>query len=280
MPRLDLLDLLMKMHIFRGKHWCIPGQPTDKFFQREYKFVYERIGGKLGVTRVDKIFKPDPYVKDQKFPGFLDRGTPLVITENERHTIVGIFRGHYLTQSGGDGLMIFDRLYPEIVNWIVENSDWTWDSSGQLFTSCSCGISDEEQPPASPPRHKRSVDSSSYSRKTQSNRIFEGTDVPARKYPWEVLIFNRLQETDMVPAGTRCSLDESSALFKTETTPDTKKYDLCSGSLISNVHILTSANCILKNRLDMEIKINEESVQFCSIMENSTVLIHNLRIGF
>ena len=274
MTEFFLLDLLMKMYIFRGKHWCIPEQPKIKVLQKEYEFVYKQFWGKFGVSRVN--MKEDP----QQFPGFLDRGTPLVITENERHTIVGIFRGHYLTQDGGDGPMIFDRLYPEIVNWIVENSDWTWDSSGQLFTSCSCGISDEEQPPPSPPRHKRSVDSSSYSRKTQSNRIFEGTDVPARKYPWEVLIFNRLQETDTVPAGTRCSLDESSALFKTETTPDTKKYDLCSGSLISNVHILTSANCILKNRLDMEIKINEESVQFCSIMANFTVLIHNLRIGF
>ena len=57
------------------------------------------------------------------------------------------------------------------------------------------------------------------------------------KYPWEALVFNRLK----VPCDTTTNL------YK-DNHPDGVNYDICSGSLISNKHILTSAECLLTNK--------------------------------
>ena len=35
---------------------------------------------------------------------------------------------------------MLDRLYPDILNWIINYADWTRDSTCYTFTSCSCGI--------------------------------------------------------------------------------------------------------------------------------------------
>ena len=187
-------------------------------------------------------------VRNQLFPGYLDRGSPVIAMENERYTIMGMFR-EYLQQDHR-GPAIFDRLYPEVVNWIVENSDWTHDSTCSAFTSCTCGVPDGK-PAEAVPRHKRSfkrsANSSSNNHPLRSNRILHGTDVTdSSQYPWEAIVFNRLKHY-----GDRCSATHESEFFRNKD-PDGVEYDLCSGSLITNKHILTSANCILKNRAEME----------------------------
>ena len=76
---------------------------------------------------------------------------------------------------------------------------------------------------------------------TSINRILHGTDVSNNKYPWTTLVFNRLIKP------CRSYYDPDARLFK-EHDPDGVGYDICSGSLISNKHILTSALCILVNK--------------------------------
>ena len=149
------------------------------------------------------------------------------------------------------GPAIFDRLYPEVVNWIVETAEWTQDSTCYTFTSCSCGVPSAAASGQPVPRHKRSAD---FLSQKPSNRILHGTDVPDSKYPWEVIIFNRLKHS-----GGQCPSDEPQ-FFKGKN-PDGVDYDICSGSLISNKHLLTSADCILKNRAEMEAQhTNREKV--------------------
>ena len=79
------------------------------------------------------------------FPGVLDRGTPLIIRENNRYIVIGIFHEHMqgpqLGQTGTDkDPGIFTRLDAETVDWITNYADWTQDSTCETFTSCSCGI--------------------------------------------------------------------------------------------------------------------------------------------
>ena len=63
------------------------------------------------------------------------------------------------------------------------------------------------------------------------------------KYPWAVLIFNRLSitclELDEVMTMNRQNFEEHA-----EEIP----YDFCSGTLITNKHILTTAECVAENR--------------------------------
>ena len=177
-------------------------------------------------------------VEDQLFPGLLDRGTPLIIKEHSRWTVIGIFHLH-LEEDPIKGPGIFSRLHPDLVNWITNTAEWTHDSTCETFTSCSCGIT---SPPNSE-RHKRSADATSSNLKSEKliNRVFHGSDVPVNKYPWEGFVLNRLQEPCI----------RSHNVFK-ENDPDGVKYDICTGSLISNRHVLTSAECLLKNKQDIE----------------------------
>ena len=71
------------------------------------------------------------------FPGVLDRGTPLIINENGRNTVLGIFQEHLNADAKGPAL--FSQLYPDSVNWIMNFADWTQDSACNVFTSCLCG---------------------------------------------------------------------------------------------------------------------------------------------
>ena len=208
------------------------------FNKMEYKFVYGWFqhfdSGTPGLGTwyrgVEEVVKsPTTPVPDlQQFPGFLDRGTPLVVRENGKNTIAGIFRENLDHNSQGPS--VFDRLSPEIVNWIIDNSDWAVDSSCYTFTSCTCG----QQTPGQTLRH--------------NNRIIiekntEAVDVPSGKYPWEAIVFNAKHDY--------CDNTAQSDLFK-HARPDGKSFDICSGSLITDRHIITSAACILQNRHDME----------------------------
>ena len=222
--------------LFRGKHLCLPEKKKVAFSQKEYRFTFKWFDSwdqgtiiHSNIWGVDDITDPIEEDVTQQFPGDLDRGTPLIVKENNKNTIAGIFREN-LAQDSIKGPSVFDRLYPEIVNWIIDNSDWAVDSSCYTFTSCSCG----QQTPGQTRRH--------------SNRIIiekntEAVDVPSGKYPWEAIVFNAKHDY--------CDNTAQSDLFK-HARPDGKSFDICSGSLITDRHIITSAACILQNRHDME----------------------------
>ena len=85
-------------------------------------------------------------------------------------------------------------------------------------------------------------------RKRMAEGILRGSDVEDKKYPWKALIFNRL-----ISEWADCNTVNNVFLsvFKTQA-PDGVQYEMCSGSVITNKHVLTSADCLLKNRKDME----------------------------
>ena len=61
---------------FRGKHWCI--EKKYEAFE-ESEFLFE-----------GQVSKSSAYqVENQLFPGELDRGTPVIIKENDRNTVIG-----------------------------------------------------------------------------------------------------------------------------------------------------------------------------------------------
>ena len=206
--------------------------------QMEYTFVYGDFhnfdsgtpGGYNWYSGVKEVVKgpTKPVPKLQQFPGFLDRGTPLVVRENHKNTIAGIFRENL--DQNARGPTLFDRLSPEIVNWIIDNSDWAVDSGCTTFTSCTCG----QQTPGQTRGHSNRIIVSKHT---------EAADVPSGKYPWEAIVFNAKHDY--------CDATDKSELFK-HSAPDGVKFDICSGSLISDRHIITSAACILQNRADME----------------------------
>ena len=74
---LFILKFSMYLHyISRGKHWCMEYK-SESFEESEFYIA-------------SQITKSQPVqLNDQLFPGDLDRGTPLVIKENNRNTIIG-----------------------------------------------------------------------------------------------------------------------------------------------------------------------------------------------
>ena len=82
----------------------------------------------------------DPLGRDPNvlFPGVLDRGSPLIINENGRNTVYGIFQEH-LNEDSAKGPALYSQLNPDSVNWIMNFADWTQDSACNVFTSCLCG---------------------------------------------------------------------------------------------------------------------------------------------
>ena len=125
------------MHFsFRGKHLCIDKQYGDisqtEFFFEDDHIIYS---------------KPSTTFRRQPFQGVLDRGTPLIINENGRNTVLGIFKEQLPQQDTIEGLppppaegpALFSQLHADTVNWIMDNADWTQDSACNTFTSCLCG---------------------------------------------------------------------------------------------------------------------------------------------
>ena len=86
----------------------------------------------------DHYYYAHPEISGVMFPGVLDRGTPLIIKENGRHTVLGIFQ-ETLNEDSAKGPALFSQLYPDSVNWIMNFADWTQDSACNVFTSCLCG---------------------------------------------------------------------------------------------------------------------------------------------
>ena len=87
--------------------------------------------------KVSQTWKEDGYDGDVDMPGSLDVGAPMIIHENGRRTIIGMF----LKQM--QGAAVFNQITPDTFNWIQENADWTQESScsdpESTFTSCHCG---------------------------------------------------------------------------------------------------------------------------------------------
>ena len=65
------------------------------------------------------------------------------------------------------------------------------------------------------------------------NRILNGEDVADNKYPWQALVFNRLE-------GSRGPGDS----WYRDIAPDGQKYDICSGALVTSQHVLTDGPCV------------------------------------
>ena len=152
------------------------------------------------------------------FPGEKDQGTPVIIRENRHKTIIGMFLRIE------NNIAIMAQLSPSTVNWIRLNADWTQESTcddpnwrkENLFTSCSCGMSKLTN---EVPRRR--------------NRIYNGEAVNNNnQYPWLALVAN----------------DRSSNPGFINNNPNGNNFEICSGSIISNKHILTSAECLLKNQ--------------------------------
>ena len=78
-------------------------------------------------------------IRAQLFPGYYDRGTPLIVNENSRSTIVGMFQEN-AKDGTYKGPAVFNKITPETFNWIVNTADWTQDSSCHTYATCSCGV--------------------------------------------------------------------------------------------------------------------------------------------
>ena len=188
-------------------------------------------------TRIQPYWpEPEGVLTNVRVPGPLDQGSPLIMQENGRKTIIAMF----LRRLPKVGLAA--QLSPETVNWIYENADWTQESTESnrctTFTSCSCGTATVQKRRRS---HKRSAQSSntiiekflnktlSFSGKSRtkpSHRMYHGTMVYAHdQLPWQVLIFNLLRPVPLWFGSIRDWLNRP---------PDGSNFDICSGSLITN----------------------------------------------
>ena len=247
--------------MFRGKHLCID-RNLAHFSEVQYQFSL--LGRHPTKTRsVDR---------DQLFPGYLDRGTPLIIKRWGRNTIIGMFQEHLNVNNNGPAL--FTKLDPDVVEWIGENSDWTQVASSEsagstcvTYTSCSCGIQNGPKTPTSVNIFNTIIAYRS------ANRIYNkadntATEVEANKYPWEVNIYSRVdthawklhikpipQNAPICPkASDKWTFDMQYKDQHTQNIVNTleptkrAKYNVCSGSLISRKHVLTSAECVAWNR--------------------------------
>ena len=197
------------------------------------------------------------------FPGEKDEGTPMIMKENDHSTVVGMFLKTFA------GASLVAQVTPNTVNWIRQNADWTQESTcndrnwkkENIFTSCSCGMSNGDDVQ----RHKRSIDNEMTNETSfnhnwfgkyvnnssfqYSNRIRNGDNVENHKYPWQVLVINKLVD--------------SSGMFHED--PDGSNFDICSGSIISNKHILTSAECLLKNKNNNLIEYSDKEMIFVKL---------------
>ena len=63
------------------------------------------------------------------------------------------------------------------------------------------------------------------------------------KYPWAVLLFNRLQ-LSCLPLGKAMTMK----LQYFEENENFIEFDICGGTLITKKHIITSAECVAENR--------------------------------
>ena len=136
------------MHIlyFRGFYLCANKQAQD-FVQKQ-----------LDIAFIESYVGPGEYNREpivthafrQDFPGYLDRGSPLIIDEGGRQTVIGLFKEQ--ENAHRDRPNLFLKIHTDAFNWIVKNTDETHDSNCESFTSCSCGIPGKPKPQSTPRR--------------------------------------------------------------------------------------------------------------------------------
>ena len=143
---------MIPYHIpFSIDYFCADKQ-EDKLIETtfDYSFIHN--------VRIVSRPLPDPtpsghvfqggHVGNHEVVGNLDRGTPLMVKENERWTVAGILtHTPRFEKFQTSRPLYFSKIYPEAFNWIVKNADSTQDSgssassdSCETYTSCSCGI--------------------------------------------------------------------------------------------------------------------------------------------
>ena len=164
----------------------------------------------------------------EAFPGYLDRGTPLIIEEGGRQTVIGLFKGAEIHR---DRPSLFYKIDPDAFNWIVKKADEVHDSSCESFTSCSCGIPRKQKKVKRMKRTALGI----YKRNDQYAAI---SNNPHNKYPWETAIFVRIYHDCPSAGGILKSPDqnwnERDRRLEQENSIHNIKYDQCSGSLITN----------------------------------------------
>ena len=80
---------------------------------------------------MSQTWKEDGYDGDVDMPGSLDVGAPMIIHENGRRTVIGMF----LRQM--QGAAVFNQITPDTFNWIQENAEET---GYEICISSSNGI--------------------------------------------------------------------------------------------------------------------------------------------
>ena len=101
------------------------------------------------------------------------------------------------------------------------------------------------------------------------NRIKNGDEVNNNKYPWQVLVFNKLTDTWDGHGNHELNNED----------PDGTNFDICSGSIISNKHILTSAECLLKNKKNNLIEYSDKGRIIVKLGDDNRKIIDNRRDG-
>ena len=122
----------IKNYYFRGDYFCAPKQ-FGKFFQTQLDFGIPSYFG----NRPFNIPKAPSYEGNQAFPGYFDRGSPLIIEEEGQQTVIGLSKEQ--ENSNRDRPNIFHKIHPDAFRWIVKHAE-AHDSNCESFTSCSCGI--------------------------------------------------------------------------------------------------------------------------------------------
>ena len=84
------------------------------------------------------------------------------------------------------------------------------------------------------------------------------------KYPWAVLLFNRLQ-LSCLPLGKAMTMK----LQYFEENENFIEFDICGGTLITKKHILTTAECVAKNRYKSSVKGTPSIVSQYNAMQNT-----------
>ena len=102
---------------------------------QEYESVHEAAAAILQAAANPFESTDNPDTTSQLFPGYLDRGTPLIIQEGGRSTVVGLFHEQ---DNPSNKPTLFSKIHPDVFNWIVKYSDGTHDSRCESFISCSC----------------------------------------------------------------------------------------------------------------------------------------------
>ena len=121
-------------YYFRGDYFCAPKQ-FGKFQSSQLDFGITYFGREPPVQffNVPRV----PSYRNQAFPGYFDRGSPLIIEEEGQQTVIGLSKEQ--ENSNRDRPNIFHKIHPDAFRWIVKHAE-AHDSNCESFTSCSCGI--------------------------------------------------------------------------------------------------------------------------------------------